>query len=105
MTIGMLVVVGALAGSLFCSWACPFGLLQNLGAKIPVRKFELPRWTGHFRFVVLGLTVLAIPYLFGEEHPLFVCRICPAGASRRPSRTWSNRPRPANKSSGRAQSS
>ena len=25
-------------------------------------------------------TVLAIPYFFGEDHPLFVCRICPAGA-------------------------
>jgi len=79
MTIGLLVVAGALVGSLFCGWACPFGLLQDLGAKIPVRKFELPRWTGHFRFVVLGVTVLAIPYLFGEEHPLFVCRVCPAG--------------------------
>jgi ferredoxin-type protein NapH len=79
MTIGLLVVFGALVGSLFCGWACPFGWLQDLAAKIPVRKFELPRWTGHFRFVVLGVTVLAIPYLFGESHPLFVCRVCPAG--------------------------
>ena len=77
--IGTLVLFGALLGSLFCGWACPFGWLQDLGAKVPVRKFELPRWTGHFRFVVLGLFVLAIPYLFGEGHPLFICRICPAG--------------------------
>jgi ferredoxin-type protein NapH len=73
------VAVGALVGSLFCGWACPFGLLQDLGAKVPTSKFELPRWTGHFRFVVLGLTVVAVPYLWGESHPLFVCRICPAG--------------------------
>jgi ferredoxin-type protein NapH len=79
MTIGLLVVFGAFVGSLFCGWACPFGLLQDLAAKVPVRKFELPRWTGHFRFVVLGVTVLAIPYFFGEEHPLFICRLCPAG--------------------------
>jgi polyferredoxin len=79
MTIGLLVVFGGLVGSLFCGWACPFGWLQDLAAKLPTPKFELPRWTGHFRFVVLGLTVIAIPYLFGENHPLFVCRICPAG--------------------------
>jgi polyferredoxin len=79
MTIGLLVVFGALVGSLFCGWACPFGWLQDLVARIPVHKFELPRWTGHFRFVVLGVTVLAIPYLFGENHPLFICRLCPAG--------------------------
>jgi ferredoxin-type protein NapH len=79
MTIGVLVVCGALVGSLFCGWACPFGWLQDLGAKAPFRKFELPRWTGHFRFVVLGVTVLAIPYLYGETHPLFICRVCPAG--------------------------
>jgi ferredoxin-type protein NapH len=79
MTIGLLLVFGALVGSLFCGWACPFGWLQDLAARIPVRKFELPRWTGHFRFVVLGATVLAIPYLFGENHPLFICRLCPAG--------------------------
>jgi ferredoxin-type protein NapH len=30
--------------------------------------------------VMLIGAVLAIPYLFGEGHPLFVCRICPAGA-------------------------
>jgi polyferredoxin len=119
MTIGLLVVFGALVGSLFCGWACPFGLLQDLAAKlcrgrpardpklsvvsrasrprivgwkpatlgclrhalakISIPQFELPRWTGHFRFVVLGVTVLAIPYLYGENHPLFVCRVCPAG--------------------------
>jgi len=78
-TIGLLIVVGALVGSLFCGWACPFGLLQDLGARFPTKKFELPRWTGHFRFVVLGALVLAIPYFFGEEHPLFICRVCPAG--------------------------
>ena len=77
--IGTLVLVGALVGSLFCGWACPFGWLQDLGAKVPTAKFELPSWTGHFRFVVLGLAVLAIPYFFGEAHPLFICRICPAG--------------------------
>ena len=29
--------------------------------------------------VLLGL-VLFVPYLWGEEHSLFFCRLCPAGA-------------------------
>jgi ferredoxin-type protein NapH len=78
-TIGLLVLFGAFVGSLFCGWACPFGWLQDLAAKIPTPKLELPRWMGYFRFVVLGVTVLAIPCLFGAEHPLFICLVCPAG--------------------------
>ncbi|HUW18690.1 MAG TPA: 4Fe-4S binding protein [Sedimentisphaerales bacterium] len=78
--IGLLVVVGVLFGSLVCGWACPFGFLQDLAARAPTRKFDPPKWTGHLRYVVLIVTVLAVPYLFGEGHPLFICRICPAGA-------------------------
>jgi len=78
--VGLLIVVGALVGSLLCGWACPFGLLQDLLAKIPTPKFDLPKWTGNFRYVVLVVTVLAVPYFFGKDHPLFICSICPAGA-------------------------
>jgi ferredoxin-type protein NapH len=77
--VGVLVLVGAVFGSLFCGWACPFGFLQDLVGKVPTPKFDLPSWTGHLRYVVLIGTVLAIPYFFGEGHPLFVCRVCPAG--------------------------
>jgi len=78
--IGLLVAVGALSGTLICGWVCPFGYLQDLTAKVPAPKFDLPKFTGYFRYVMLIGTVLAIPYFFGEGHPLFVCRICPAGA-------------------------
>jgi ferredoxin-type protein NapH len=47
---------------------------------VPTPKFELPSWLGYSRYVVLVVLVLAIPYFFGEEHPLFFCRVCPAGA-------------------------
>lgn len=78
--IGLLVAVGALFGRLICGWVCPFGYLQDLTAKIPTPKFDLPKFTGYFRYVMLIGTVLAIPYFFGEGHPLFFCRLCPAGA-------------------------
>jgi polyferredoxin len=78
--VGLLVAVGAVFGTMVCGWACPFGLLQDLAAKVPTPKFDLPRWTGHLRYVVLVGTVLAVPFFFGESHPLFVCNFCPAGA-------------------------
>lgn len=90
LAVGLLVAVGAVVGSFVCGWACPFGFLQDLAAKIPTPKFELPAWTGWTRYVVLVVFVLAIPYWFGEERtiplpfgqelPLFFCRLCPAGA-------------------------
>jgi polyferredoxin len=78
--LGTLAVAGAVLGSFVCGWACPFGFLQDLVARIPTRKFALPAWLGYGRYGVLGVFVLAIPYLFGEQHPLFFCRLCPAGA-------------------------
>ncbi len=77
--IGLLIAVGALFGSIICGWVCPFGLLQDLAAKVPTPRLKIPQWMGYFRYVVLLGTVLAIPYFFGEGHPLFICRICPAG--------------------------
>jgi ferredoxin-type protein NapH len=80
LAIGTLLVVGVLLGGFVCGWICPFGLFQDLLGRIPTPKFALPAWTGTIRFVILGLLVLAIPYWFGEQHPLFICRLCPAGA-------------------------
>ena len=80
LAIGTLALVGALVGSMVCGWVCPFGLLQDALGKIPTPKMKLPSWAGYGRYVVLGIFVLAIPFLFGENHPLHICRICPAGA-------------------------
>ncbi len=79
-TIGTLLLFGAVFGSLICGWACPFGFLQDMAAKIPTPKLQLPDTAGYIRYVVLIIAVILVPYFFGEGHPLFICRICPAGA-------------------------
>lgn len=80
LALGTLLLVGGLVGSFVCGWACPFGLLQDLAARLPTPKFQPPAWTGHLRYAVLLGLVIAVPYWFGEQHPLFFCRVCPAGA-------------------------
>ena len=78
--VGTLVLIGASIGTAVCGWACPFGFLQDLIGRIPVPKVRLPAWTGLSRYAVLIAFVLVIPFLYGEEHALFFCRLCPAGA-------------------------
>jgi ferredoxin-type protein NapH len=84
--IGVLLVSGALVGSLICGWACPFGFLQDLLGKLTPRKLVLPAWTGYFRYVVLVGLVIALPMILGyrgipyEEQSVSICRTCPAGA-------------------------
>jgi polyferredoxin len=80
MALGTLIAVGALVGTLVCGWACPFGYLQDLAGKVPTPRFQLPRRAGHLRYAVLAGLVVAVPFFLTQEHPLFICRVCPAGA-------------------------
>jgi ferredoxin-type protein NapH len=84
--LGVLLLVGALGGSIVCGWACPFGFLQDLLSRMTTRKIALPAWTGYIRFVVLIGLVLLLPAILGfkgipfDDQVISICRICPAGA-------------------------
>jgi polyferredoxin len=84
--LGLLLVVGAVTGSLVCGWACPFGFLQDGLAKITRKKINLPLWAGYFRYVVLVGLVLLLPAILAskgvpyEKQAVSICRLCPAGA-------------------------
>ena len=77
---GVVLVAASLVGSLTCGWACPFGFLQDLLARLSARKLPIPAFLGYGRYVMLLGPVLLVPFLLGTETRLFVCRICPAGA-------------------------
>jgi ferredoxin-type protein NapH len=78
--VGTLVFFGGIFGTFVCGWACPFGFLQDMIGKAPLPKLRVPAWLGYGRYIVLVAFVLAVPFLYGEGHRLFICRLCPAGA-------------------------
>jgi ferredoxin-type protein NapH len=73
---GLIGFLAVIFGKMPCGWICPFGLLQDLLAKITRIKFRLPRFLTFGPFITLALLVVAIPYLTGE--PWF-SKLCPAG--------------------------
>jgi ferredoxin-type protein NapH len=86
LSLGILVVTGALVGRLLCGWACPFGLIQDLMFKIPSRwKLRTPQALRWVKYGLLVVMVIAIPVLFGvsggagEASGYFYCKWCPAG--------------------------
>jgi len=78
--LGTLATLGAVFGAFICGWACPFGFLQDMIAKVPTPKFALPLWMGSLRYGVLLAFVFVIPFLWGKGSPMFFCNLCPAGA-------------------------
>ncbi len=80
---GLLALIGSFIGRAPCGWFCPFGLLQELIAKVPVKKVELWRPLRRLRFLILGLFVVLLPLLLldaaGYGQTWFCKLICPAG--------------------------
>ena len=80
LALGMVLLVGILAGRLLCGWVCPFGFLQDLLYKVPGPKISIPRWMNYFKYLVLIGMVFLIPYFLGEATEFSFCRFCPAAA-------------------------
>ncbi len=85
--IGLMLLAGALVGRMICGWVCPFGLIQDLLARVPVKKLRFPKALTYGKYVLLIVTVFLIPIFFGiEKKPtgthvsdFFFCNYCPAG--------------------------
>ncbi|NLJ94331.1 MAG: 4Fe-4S binding protein, partial [Clostridiaceae bacterium] len=63
--IGILFLSGILLGRWFCGWLCPFGLIQELIYKLPIKKIKLKMNLDNLfrkiKFVFLFVFVLFIP--------------------------------------------
>lgn len=85
--LGFLTVMGVLFGRFICGWLCPFGLIQDLLYKIPLKKisrtFPGDKILRCIKYVILVIFVLILPALasnaFGQGDPWFCKYICPSG--------------------------
>lgn len=84
---GFLVFLGALTGRFVCGWLCPFGLVQELLHKIPVKgkikTFKGDKMLRLLKYVIFAVFVVLLPSvirdLIGQGTPWFCKLICPAG--------------------------
>ena len=85
--LGMLMLFGLVLGRLICGFLCPFGWVQDLLARIPIKKAALPlkfdKALRYLKYVILAVFVLLLPAFltdrFGVAPPYFCKYICPAG--------------------------
>jgi polyferredoxin len=83
--IGIILLFGMFLGRVICGFLCPFGLIQELLHKIPVKKLKKNKITQKLtliKYVILSIFVVVIPLFFGlrkQPLPAFCKYICPAG--------------------------
>lgn len=85
--LGTLMLFGLLLERAICGFLCPFGWIQDLLYKIPVKKLKMPKKPDHYlrylKYLVLILLVFLLPMLIRDEYGFgttWFCKyICPAG--------------------------
>ena len=85
--IGYLSLIGVLVGRFICGWLCPFGLVQELIHKIPIKKITVPEKADKIlrklKYVFLAVFVILLPIILRDElgisAPYFCKWICPVG--------------------------
>lgn len=85
--IGTMMIFGVVLGRFICGFLCPFGLIQDLLHKIPVRKIKVPKKIDKplrvLKYIILVVMVIALPILltdeFGLAPPYFCKWLCPVG--------------------------
>ncbi len=73
---GYISAIGISVGALACGWMCPFGWLQDMLYKIKSVKFRLPEKLSSFRYLVLLLLVILLPWVTQET---WFSKVCPMG--------------------------
>jgi len=84
--LGLLLLFGLLLGRIICGFLCPFGLIQELLYKIPIKKIKKSKITyylSYLKYIILAAFVVILPLYFilvhSETVPAFCKFICPAG--------------------------
>ena len=85
--LGIVLLFGLILGRIICGFLCPFGWIQGLLNKIPLKKLRIPRRIDKplrlTKYGILILFVIALPVFavdaFGLGAPWFCKWICPAG--------------------------
>jgi len=74
--LGILFLIGALVGRWACGYLCPFGLFQDILARIRKKKLDPPSWLSWGRYVSLFGVAIIIPAL---THEPWFSKLCPVG--------------------------
>lgn len=84
--VGLLMAFGAICGRFVCGWLCPFGLVQDLLFKIPIKKLKnvpADKYLKYLKYLILVIFVIILPLtvvdIIGQGSPWFCKVICPSG--------------------------
>ena len=78
--LGLILLFSILLGRLICGFLCPFGLIQDILSKIPVKKIKknkVTRVLSYLKYVILVVFAIILPLTM--KYPGFCKFICPAG--------------------------